>query len=66
MMSTLRGLGSGECGQGRVGVSSMWTSTQKVRVTDVILSSSHVNMLAFWTIISSLDGRNWKFFVNIN
>jgi len=34
-------------GEGKWVVSSMWTSTQKLEATDVILSSSHAKKLAF-------------------
>src|SRR6218665_2337699 len=56
MTSTRRGSGSG--GRTWTGSSSMWTSTQKIKLesTDVILSSSHAKKLAsFFTRMSSLD-----------
>src|SRR6218665_2180880 len=38
----------------------------KLESTDVILSSSHANKLSFFTRISSLDRKNWKFVCDIN
>ena len=39
----------------------------KLESTDVILSTSHAKKLAsFFTRISSLDRKKWKFFCDIN
>jgi len=70
MTSTRRGRGSGPCGRMWTGGggSPMWTSTQKIKIRvhwrhTVFFSWKEVGV--FFTRISSLDRKKWKFFCDI-